>query len=760
MFGIPLGAPAAGLLLLVCVALGWLAHREASALAPPRRRALLGVRAISLTLLFLVCSRPGCAAEHHETIDGRLRVLFDTSRSVDLALGEPARSAQARAVVTSFLEQPDASRARFSRFGAELAETTLTELSDAYPVDEERTRLVESLRRAAADDAELELGAIVVVSDGADTDFEELPPDFQLDGVRVHAVALGVDEDVRDDAIRGLSVDPVGYLRQPLRVRVRVATTLDEPRRLPLRLFHGDELVREQVVSVPASGEVSVSLTLTPQHLGRALYRVSIPVDVDDAVPANNQRSFLVNVRRDKLRVLLVTGQPSWDVRFLRVFLKRDPAIDLISFFILRTANDLTMAPSEELALIPFPTDELFSEHLGSFDVIIFQNFDYAPYEMGAYLPRIRDYVLRGGAFAMIGGDRAFGPGGYAGTPIETILPVGVPPESLPVSRSLVEGRFQPRVVTANRHHPLVALLPDERESLRLWEGLSPLEGANQVTRVSALGRVLLEHPREHALSGGALPVLAVGRAGEGRVLALMADTSWRWGMSTAGASGDASAYDRFWDRALRWLTKDPTLDPARVATDQERYAAHGRVRVHGEARDEVHEPYASRELSLAIVPADGDVPVVTRAVTTDAGGAFTAELTAPERPGGYRVVVGAPAAPGSTGAASTQDAATGSASTTPGPAALASEWFVVEEGGDELADPRPRPALLRALAERTGGRFVSATALPQLSDFDTRRTRSLGIATRYPFESWPALLTLAGALILEWSLRRRWGKR
>src|SRR5690606_5391370 len=138
-----------------------------------------------------------------------------------------------------------------------------------------------------------------------------------------------------------------------------------------------------------------------------------------------------------------------------------------------------------------------------------------------------------------------------------------------------------------------------ERESLRLWEGLSPLEGANQVTRVSAFGRVLLEHPREQALSGGALPVLAVGHAGEGRVLALMADTSWRWGMSTAGETGDASAYDRFWDRALRWLTKDPARDPARLATDRERYAAGGRVRVHGEARDEVHEPYASRELAL-----------------------------------------------------------------------------------------------------------------------------------------------------------------
>lgn len=753
LFGIPGGAPAAGLLLLGCLALGWNSLRDVVGLRPRRKRVLLGLRALTLTLTLLVCSRPGCSSEQHETIEGHLRVLVDSSHSVELALSDPSRREQAQALMAAWARDTAAGRARFSRFGTELHETSLDELVSAYPTNEERSRLVESLRRLAAEDTELELGAIVVVSDGADTDVDALPEDFALDGVRVHAVTLGEDDEVEDDAIRALRADAVGFLRQPMRVRVRLGTTSPEERRVPLRLWQGQELLREQVVTIPASGDVVVPLELTPTHLGRALYRVSIPVGTGDAVPANNERSFLVNVRRDKLRVLLVTGQPSWDVRFLRAFLKRDPAIDLISFFILRTANDLTMAPSEELALIPFPTDELFSEHLGSFDAIIFQNFDYAPYEMGPYLPRIRDYVQRGGAFAMVGGERAFGPGGYEGTPVATILPVGVPPESLPPERSLVEGRFQPRVVTANRHHPLVALLPDEADSLRLWDSLSPLEGANQVTRLAPFGHTLLEHPRERALEGGPLPILAVGQAGEGRVLALMADTSWRWGMTTAGQSGDASAYDRFWDRALRWLTKDPALEPARVATDHERYAAGGRVRVDGVIRDEVHEPYASRELALLFVPAGGEVPVASRTITTDAEGAFTAELSAPDAPGGYRVVVRAPV----DGALApvVDAAASGTASTE-----LASEWFIVEEGGDELADPRPRPDLLRALAERTGGRLVSAAALPGLGDFDTRRTRSLGVATRFPFESWPALTLLVVALVAEWAARRRWGRR
>ncbi|MBK7156814.1 MAG: hypothetical protein IPH72_34450 [Sandaracinaceae bacterium] len=127
----------------------------------------------------------------------------------------------------------------------------------------------------------------------------------------------------------------------------------------------------------------------------------------------------------------------------------------------------------------------------------------------------------------------------------------------------------------------------------------------------------------------------------------------------------------------------------------------------------------------------------------------------APRQPGGYRVVVrelaGAPSADPA--------AAAGPAGVEP-PAELASEWFVVDQGGDELADPRPRPELLRALTERTGGTFTDASSRPALASFDTRRTRSLGVATSFPFESWPALVALVALLLLEWGARRRWGRR
>ncbi|HJL36460.1 MAG TPA: glutamine amidotransferase [Polyangiaceae bacterium LLY-WYZ-15_(1-7)] len=585
-----------------------------------------------------------------------------------------------------------------------------------------------------AGDGAGELGAVVVISDGADGDRRapgEAPAPLEMNGVKIHTVAVGADETLRDDAIAELQADPIAFLRQPGEVRVVVRSTGSGGLRVPVTLRQGDEVVTEALVAVPEGGEAEAVLSFTPRRLGRAVYRVSIPTAEGDAVPQNNERAFLVRVTRDRLRVLLVAGAPSWDVRFLRAFLKRDPSIDLISFFILRTTSDMTMASPDELALIPFPTDELFREHLGSFDVVLFQNFDYGPYQMAPYLPRIRDYVQRGGSFAMVGGDRSFGSGGYAGTPLAEILPVRLPRSDAPPSRLVAEGRFSPEVDAELVRHPLVALAPEPGASVAAWARLAPLEGLNRVEAVEEPAQVLLRRPGRERL-----PVLVVGEAEEGRVLALTTDTSWRWGLTTGGRSGDATAFERFWDRALRWLARDPALEPASVTTDRERYGPEARVRVRALLRDARYRPIALETVRLALVDEAGSEQAAVE-VTTDGEGRAEAELEGPARPGAYRAVA------------------------LRAGERLAEEAFVVESGGDELADPRADPAYLEALAESAGGvAWGSPEAAPDLGAIDATRTEHLGSVELAPFASPWALL---GALLLfagEWWLRRRAGVR
>ncbi len=737
---VPGGALTATILaicLAVVVGLGLLELRRDG--RRDRARVLAGLRIVTALFVFAVAVQPRWTGERFTTTEGRLAVLVDTSRSMGVAASSTSRAERTEELLRRWHGEAggDSADAAFYRFGEGAIPVALEELAEALPRDDDQTRIGASLDEVIGGDGGADLGAVVIVSDGAgDIDEGELAA-LAASGARVHAVAVGAAEDLVDDAIETVEADEIAFLRQAARVRVVVHTTRGEGTEVPVALHAGEELVRETTVVADARGRGVAEIAFVPSELGRSVYRLSIPLAPGDAVAENNERVFLVRVTRDKLRVLLVAGRPSWDERFLRSFLKRDPSIDLISFFILRTGADLTMAAPDEMALIPFPTDELFSEHLGSFDLVFFQNFEFAPYQMAGYLPRIRDYVMRGGGFAMIGGDLSFASAGYGETPIAEILPVAMPSGDVPQQRTLVMGRFAPVVVPGRSRHPLIELLPDPAASAALWSRVEPLEGANVLTGLRGDGQALLTHPRRRDSHGEAMPVLAVGSAGIGRTLAFGTDTSYRWGISTGGASGDASMYERFWDRAIRWLTRDPTLDPAQVTTDRPNYGAGAPVRVTAVLRDASYEPLAGRTIRVALLAADG-TELAHEELTSDAAGRVEATLDGPLLPGGYRA------------AARLGDDLSW----------LAEEGFVVESGGEELAAPAARPETLRTIAARTRGTFVTLQEAPSLDGFDSTRRRSLGTTTLAPLASFWAFLSLVLLFGVEWVLRRAWGRR
>lgn len=721
-FDIPGGAVAVAIVALALFALAALDVRRSLELG--RRRALFAfLRGATALGALAIAIQPVWLTEKLVEREGELVVLVDASRSMSIA----DRRETTAALLARWADEPAAANIGVFRFGAGLDPATLDEPGEPNADD---TRIYQAIDELLAGDPDRRIGAMVIVSDGADRSGGE--PD-EVHGVRVHTVAVGEPE-LRDDSLVEVEADALGFLREPLRVHVVVRSRGGSSPALPVQLRDDSSVLDEVLVSFGPDGRAEADLEFVPSRLGRNVLRVSIPTATDDRVPENNERALLVRVARDRLRVLLVAGEPSWDERYLRRFLKRDPAIDLISFFILRTSADLTMADPDELALIPFPTDELFREHLGSFDLVIFQNFDFAPYEMAGYLPAIADYVRRGGSFAMLGGELSFASGNYVGSPIEAILPVEMPRDATGES-ALVLGPFSPVLVDELSRHPLVALLPDAAHNRDAWARLAPLEGMNRLEGPRNEALVLLTHPRARTRTGAPSPVLTVGEAGRGRTLALSTDTSWRWGITTAGTTGDASAYDRFWDRALRWLSRDPSLDPVRVTTDRERYGPEARVRAEALLRDERYLPIATEDVKLSILDPSGATQGVADA-RTDAEGNARAELDAPRRPGGYRVVV------------------------TRGSEVLGEEPFVVEVGGDELAEPEARPGVLRALSESTGGDARTADERPSLGSFATSRTEAAGYERFAPFGSAIAILILIALYGAEWIARRRSGLR
>ncbi|HET6416035.1 MAG TPA: glutamine amidotransferase [Polyangiales bacterium] len=726
-----LGGSAAALVLGLALFAAWLVElRSIRGESDRRRRWALGaLGGLGILAVYLLALQITLVRETFEDVAGGTGILLDSSRSMTLSGENGARSDAVRALIKQWQEDDRVSPTVYL-FGSHPRAAIWTDLEQSYNPADDETKIREALNYVLGKGAAQELGALIIITDGADPSFRVPGLALGPEAPAIHAVVVGADNPLDDQAIVALHADTTAYVGVPALIRADVRAVGElRGSELRVQLWHESRLEQETVALLDETGSGTVSFEVTPNRTGRALYRLLIPAAASDQVPENNDRAALLRVGRERLRALLVAGRPTWDVRFLRDFLKRDGSVDLVSFFILRAAADLTAAPTNELALIPFPTDELFREHLGSFDVVIFQNFDYAPYEMQTYLPRIRDYVQRGGSFVMIGGDRSFSEGRYAGTAIEEILPVKLG------GAGVLTGSFRAEVNKSLARHPIVALGPDPSLTRKTWQTLPPLHGMNMVTGIKDGAQVLLHHPRARLNGRARLPVLVVGEAGSGRVAAMTTDASWRWRFAADDATVGSDEYELFWDRMIRWLTRDPLLEPARISTDREHYGAGAEISVSGRFRDSGYRPMKKARVALHVQPDSGEGPPVI--ADADEDGVLQAILRAPTEQGAYEVVASVDG----------KD--------------LAREVFIVERSGDELANLEAIPDRLQALAEKTGGRlFLGTEGVPPLSELASSSRRATGVVSKQPLLTpWFILLTI---LILgtTWVLRRRWGRR
>jgi uncharacterized membrane protein len=420
----------------------------------------------------------------------------------------------------------------------------------------------------------------------------------------------------------------------------------------------------------------------------------------------------------------------------MRRFLKGDPSVDLVSFFILRTKQDqISRFDPDDLSLIAFPYQQLFDEELLGFDLVIFQNFDYRPYfEQGSakLLANLRDYVVEHGhAFVMVGGDRSFSLGAYGGTPLGDILPVAVSTTPEPPD----EAPFQAVLTSAGARHPVTRLVSDSVENAEWWGRLHTVDGTNVVGGLRPDAVALLQHP-SNMVGGKPQPVLAVREVGRGRTMALTVDTSWRWSLSEAALGRGNQAYLRFWKGAMRWLVGDPTLERVSVGTPRENYALGDEVRVTVRALDESFMPLTGAMVDVTIDGGGGETKLE---VVTDATGEAVVTFT-PDRRGAHRVRA----------AVKVGGAAAGAAETV----------FAVTSRDPELDEVVPDRAFLEWLAARTDGRYVEAgAAVEVLRDPDAGRT----VWSRREVALWQAplvALLALGGLGAAWLVRRRSGLR
>jgi uncharacterized membrane protein len=741
--------PVWGLALVAIAALAavWLASRGLRGEQRRSRRvALLALRAVSAALAVFLLAEPALELLQTARVRNRFAVLFDASRSMGFPVEPdgPPRSAAAgkllsgaRATLEKLADRADV---EWWAFGGDVSPADPAEALKGLPPRAGATDILGALRAVASGAGSTRrLAGALVVSDGADNAAlaEGLGPDARAAlralGVPVNTVAVGRSAP-KDLAIERVAVDDFAFVRNTVTVEatLRARGFGDEEVRVVLRR-EGAVVASANVKLERGRDRYTVPLSFAPDQTGTFVFTVAAPVLPGEVVTENNARSFVLRVIRDRVRVLLVAGRPSWDVRFLRGLLKQDPNVDLVSFFILRSNQD-DPGPQHELSLIPFPVQEIFGDQLRTFDAVFFVNFAYAPYrglEIERYLPNLRDYVRNGGALALVGGEQSFGDGRYGETALADVLPVA------PVDgTSMAEGETRLRLTPEGRRHPVTSLVPGDGPNETAWAGLPPVSAVN-LTRALPPGSgasVLLDVPGVQ-VGGGPAPLVAVREVGAGRTLAVATDASWRWGFLAAESGQGNRAYLRFWNSALRWLVRDPGLAPLQVEPDSPAVEPGAPVGLAISARRPDWGPAAGKRVSAELVAENGR-PVARGEAVADADGQARLELV-PPGPGAYKVV-----AHGEGG----QDVATGA--------------VAVRGAGPEDADASPRPDLLQAIAEATGGKFTALPGgtLPDLALADPEVVE-IGRRKAVPvWDRWWYLCALALSLGGEWILRRRWG--
>lgn len=760
------GMVVAGVVALATLYWTWRGYRREPRLGV--RALLLGLRGLAVGAALVLFFEPAIELRHVTRQPNHVAVLVDDSRSMAIAdggeAGGPTRLERARRLIAAsagtFARWRERHLVDFYTFSDGLTPTTEAALAAPGGISAraDATQLRDALTALRARHDGHDLGGVVVISDGIPTGKLDTLIDGRFDpesndflrglGVHVHTAWAGRDR-LRDVAIARVLADDFAFVHTAVKIEVVVRASGVKEKTLPLTLRRDGAPVRTVDAAIDsASREARVAFEFTPDAVGKYLYEVTTPVLPGEAIESNNTRAFVLKVIRDKIRVVQVAGRPSWDEKHLRALLKRDPNVDLVSFFILRTPTDLSRVPEDELSLIPFPTEELFAHELGGFDVLILQNFNYGPYGMGSYLQNIKDYVLGGGALVMLGGDVAFTSGGYPDTPVADVLPLELLDEGLPADRLVSEEPFRMQLTPDGERHPVTALRLDGAENRARWQGLPELVGVNLVAGPRAGATVLGTHPFLKARGGAPMPVLALGEFGKGRSMAFTTDTMWHWGFLAAGEGDDGRAYDKLWENSIRWLIRDPELRLLRVDTDKAEYALGETVRVDARLFGVDYRPARGQKVQLEVRRAGatgaagdkgkaGEVapPLLARTADTDDEGEVHVDVPA-DAAGPYEVIA---------------RAKVGEVEQ------VEKEVYLVRAEGRELEQPNARKDVLTALADATGG-IAMGGADELLAELPFLPPRVVRIDQRTDVELWSlqAVFWLAlGALALEWTVRR-----
>ena len=475
------------------------------------------LRGLTAAVVLTALANPALQEEDRASLSDIVVVVVDDSASQSLG-DRTAQTAKALAAVQ-----------------AEVAAMDNTELRIVHVGDGEGdagTLAMTALAEALANEPRARIAGAIVITDGQVHDLD-LAPNMPAP---LHVLLTGNDTDW-DRRLIIKNAPAFAILGEEVKLTLRIedqgAVPADQTGEVDVTIAIDDEAPQTYTVATNEDLELPVTLP----HGGINVLQFSVAKVDGELTDRNNAAVVQINGVRDRLRVLLVSGEPHAGERVWRNLLKSDPSVDLVHFTILRPPEKQDGIPVDELSLIAFPTRELFVEKIKEFDLIIFDRYRIQGILPMAYLENVRGYVRGGGTVLVAAGPESSAVDSLWRSPLAEVLPVDV-------TSRVIDGGFKPALTDLGRRHPVTEGL----------EALAPKEGWGRwfraVEMIPKSGQVVMSGP-------GGRPLLVLDRVDEGRVAVLASDQAWLWGRGYEGGGPQLELLRRL----AHWMLKEPDLE-------------------------------------------------------------------------------------------------------------------------------------------------------------------------------------------------------
>ncbi len=486
------------------------------------------LRGLAALVLVVALAEPSLKQEERDLLPDIAFLVIDETDSQGIDI-RPDQLAEAEALLQErFAASADA-------LPLDLRIVRVTNQSGAAA--ERGSLVLSALAEAAAEVSQERIAGAVLLTDG------QIHDPVAMAGFPgpVHTVLSG-REDEWDRRIVLKTAPSFAIVGESIELQLEVQTLGPAPAAgtVPLLVsLDGEDPV---VFQVETNTLVTVPLEL--EKGGLNVLQLTVPSAEGELTERNNSAIVSINGIRDRLRVLLVSGEPYAGERTWRNILKSDPAVDLVHFTILRPPEKQDGVPVFELSLIAFPTRELFMDKVDEFDLIIFDRYRRRGVLPSLYIDNIKRYVEEGGAVLIASGPAFAGAESLFRTPLRDILPAA------PTAR-VIERGFAPRISELGQRHPVTRGLED----------YAPRETAEDGT--PGWGRwfrqIEMEEMSGHTVMEGfeGRPLLVLDRPGEGRIAMLASDQAWLWSRGFEGGGPNSELLRRL----AHWLMQEPELE-------------------------------------------------------------------------------------------------------------------------------------------------------------------------------------------------------